>query len=83
MDVQAETCVPPPIPLLHHGPLLSDGDFEVAYRSFDEYILEALDDDSKPLGHAISQLTPLCPMDDNGAHIKLDSVGAEHDFYRT
>ena len=37
---------PPPIPLLHHGPRLSDRDFEAAYGALDEYvILEALDDD--------------------------------------
>ena len=69
---------PPPIPLLHHGARLSEREF-----LDDTYIiLEALYDDSKPLGYAIGKLTRVYPMDGFGAHVMLDYVVAENDCYR-
>ena len=74
---------PPPIPLLYQGSLLSDEEFKEAYCSLGDYlILEALDDGSKLLGYAIGKITRLYALEDNGAHLKLDYIGAENDFYR-
>ena len=74
---------PPPIPLLHQGARLTDREFGDAYASLGEFIIfEALDNEMQPLGYAIGQITNMYPFDDNGAHITLDYIGVENEFYR-
>ena len=78
-----EASAPPPIPLLYQGRRLNDEEFGDAYAALDEFIiLEALGDDLQPLGYAIGKITNLYPYDDYGAHITLDYVGAQNEFYR-
>ena len=57
---------PPPIPLLRQGSRLTDREFEAACCQLDEYIvLEALGNDSKPAGYAVTNITNMHPWDDS------------------
>ncbi|CAE7564216.1 unnamed protein product, partial [Symbiodinium sp. CCMP2456] len=74
---------PPPIPLLYQGSRLGDQEFADAFSNLREYIvLEALDDESQPLGYAVGRVINTYPLDSNGAYIEIEYLGAENEFYR-
>ena len=74
---------PPPIPLLYQGTRLGEREFGDAFSSLREFIvLEALDDESQPLGYAVGKVTHTYPLDANGGYIEIEYLGAENEFYR-